>query len=197
MFVLKAFLFGVTLAAAVGPIALLIVDYGIRSGFIVALRSGLGAALADLTFAMAALFAGASILRVTQDHEHVVRTIASATLILLGLWMIRRSTVDAGVGAQTKSDAERPLTTTYLLTMINPMTVVLFMGFLPHLPDNPDPVQVALAVTALFAGSLFVQTGFALGGAGLRRWIVDGRRVRQLNAMSALGVIAFGIAGLF
>ena len=46
--VFEAFVFGLFLAVAVGPIALLIVNYGIRFGLVAAIRSALGAATGDL-----------------------------------------------------------------------------------------------------------------------------------------------------
>ncbi len=54
----KSFLFGVTMASAVGPIALLILSHGLRDGFKPAAAAGLGAALADLTYASIAFALG-------------------------------------------------------------------------------------------------------------------------------------------
>ena len=58
----KPFLFGVTMASAVGPIALLILSYGLRDGFKPAAAAGLGAALADLTYAGIAFALGSALL---------------------------------------------------------------------------------------------------------------------------------------
>ena len=58
----KAFLFGAIVAAAIGPIALLIFEIGSRQGFAAGAYAGLGAALADCLFALAAFLAGALIL---------------------------------------------------------------------------------------------------------------------------------------
>lgn len=55
----KAFIFGISLALTIGPIALLIVTIATRDGLIAALWSALGAGSADFTLALAAFFAGA------------------------------------------------------------------------------------------------------------------------------------------
>jgi hypothetical protein len=55
MIFLHAFVFGVTLALAVGPIALLIIRYAAANGLRAGLASAGGAALADLTYATIAL----------------------------------------------------------------------------------------------------------------------------------------------
>jgi threonine/homoserine/homoserine lactone efflux protein len=47
----KTLVFGVVLAASIGPIALLIFGTAARSGFAAGFYAGLGAALADLVYA--------------------------------------------------------------------------------------------------------------------------------------------------
>ena len=54
---LRAFFFGVTIAAPVGPIALLLVHAGLNHRLSAALSGALGVALADFTYALAALSA--------------------------------------------------------------------------------------------------------------------------------------------
>ena len=53
----KAYLFGVIVAGAIGPIALLIFGIGARQGFAAGAFAGLGASLADFMYALAALSA--------------------------------------------------------------------------------------------------------------------------------------------
>jgi threonine/homoserine/homoserine lactone efflux protein len=196
MLALKAFLFGVTVAAAVGPIALLIVNIGLRSGPGPGLRAALGAALADLIYAITALTAGGAAMTLLSGREAVLRVAASVIVIALGVWMAWRA---AREDASKEADAPRvgrPLVGTFVLTAVNPLTILVFVGFLPHLPADPAPGEVALASASLFAGSLFIQTVFALGGVGLGRVLGDPRWIRRLNIASGLGIVAFGVAGL-
>jgi threonine/homoserine/homoserine lactone efflux protein len=51
----KAFVFGAVVAGSIGPIALLIFGIAVRQGFAAGAFAGLGAALADLLYALAAL----------------------------------------------------------------------------------------------------------------------------------------------
>lgn len=199
--ILQSFLFGLTLAAAVGPIALLIVNYGLSQGFRAAFAAGCGAAVADLLYAMLAFIAGSQIVAWLAERQDGFRRISGLALVLLGLWMLWRSwaprDADKPVAAVATpgTDAQRPFLTTLLLTVVNPLTVLVFVGFAGQLPLGGSlRAAVALAL-AVFAGSLMVQTVFALGGAALARVLSNSRWQRLLNGLSGLAIVAFGIHG--
>ncbi len=84
----KAFVFGVVVAAAIGPIALLIFGTGARQGFASGAFAGLGAALADLFYALAAFSAGAVILPILAGHAFSIRVACALLLIGLGAAML-------------------------------------------------------------------------------------------------------------
>jgi threonine/homoserine/homoserine lactone efflux protein len=198
---LQSFLFGVTLAAAVGPIALLIVNYGISQGFRTAFAAGCGAAVADLLYAMLAFVAGAQLLAWLADKQDGFRRLSSMVLVLLGLWMMWRAwaskvTQNPAAGMVT-ARAQRPFLTLLLLTLVNPLTVLVFVGFAGQLPLGGSVRAAALLALAVFAGSLMVQTVFALGGAALARVLSDWRWQRLLNGLSGLAIAAFGLHGMW
>lgn len=200
---LQSFLFGATLAAAVGPIALLIVNYGISLGFRTAFAAGCGAAVADLLYAMLAFGAGAQVVAWLADKQDEFRRLSSLVLILLGLWMLWRAwavrAVQAPVArtAPMPADAARPFLTTLLLTIVNPLTVLVFVGFAGQLPLGGSLRAAGVLALAVFAGSLVVQTAFALGGAGLARVLSNSRWQRLLNGLSGAAIAAFGFHGLW
>jgi threonine/homoserine/homoserine lactone efflux protein len=200
---LQSFLFGATLAAAVGPIALLIVNYGISQGFRAAFAAGCGAAVADLLYAMLAFIAGAQLVAWLADKQDEFRRLSSLVLILLGLWMLWRAwavravQVPAATTAPMPADAARPFLTTLLLTIVNPLTVLVFVGFAGQLPLGGSLRAAGVLALAVFAGSLMVQTAFALGGAGLARVLSNSRWQRLLNGLSGAAIAAFGFHGLW
>ena len=120
---LKAFGFGFTLALSVGPIALLVINNGLNHGISTALRSALGAALADLTYAFIAFTAGYYIVQGLQEHQQIIQFISSAVLILFGLWMLTNRLKNMK-RARLKLDSlprAYGLKATYLLTVVNPL----------------------------------------------------------------------------
>ncbi len=192
-----------TLAAAVGPIALLIVNYGISRGFRAAFAAGCGAAVADLLYAMLAFIAGAQLLAWLADKQDGFRRLSSLVLVLLGLWMIWRAwaphiTQNPAAGMATATGrAKRPFLTLLLLTLVNPLTVLVFVGFAGQLPLGRSVSSAAALALAVFAGSLMVQTVFALGGAALARVLSNSRWQRLLNGLSGAAIAAFGLHGMW
>ncbi|MGE0029949.1 MAG: hypothetical protein AB7T20_02370 [Steroidobacteraceae bacterium] len=144
----KALAFGMVLAGSIGPIALLIFGTAARRGFAAGCFAGLGAALADLVYALLAFSIGALLLPV------------------------------------------------FLLTLVNPMTIVVFAGFVPQLPlAGSLPAAVTLAI-ALAAGSYAVAFAVAAAGAVLGRALPGRGWQRAINLAAAAGILAFGLTGL-
>lgn len=195
---LKAFLFGVTLAIAVGPIALLIMHFGITQGLRTALGSAMGAALADFSFATVAFLAGTAILpRLTAARLGIEWT-ASLILCAAGLWMLWRA-VSRNQTSRADSPVARPgsaLLTTYALTLVNPLTVVVFLGLAAQLPLGGSGLRGIGYATCLFAGSFVVQIVFAVGGSSLRPLVNRPGALGLMQAASGLGILVFGLLGL-
>ncbi|MGQ0384206.1 MAG: LysE family transporter [Gammaproteobacteria bacterium] len=193
--ILKSFVFGALLAGAIGPIALLIFGAAARHGFTAGGFAAAGAALADFGYALLAFTAGALLLPALAAHAGVIRAGSALLLIGLGLVMLLRLPADAAAPAETPA-ARRMFLSTALLTLVNPMTIVVFAGFVPQLPVAGSLPAAAWLAFALGAGSLAVALGVAAAGAVLGAALPDAGWRRAINAASALGIVAFGLAGL-
>jgi threonine/homoserine/homoserine lactone efflux protein len=194
----KSFLFGVTMAAAVGPIALLIMSYGIRHGFKPAAGAALGAALADLVYAGTAFSLGSLLLAALAGHEAVLKLTAALTLVLVGAWFTARA---LRVLPPTASNVQpagvaAPLLTSFALTIVNPLTIVLFAAFSAQLPAVSSAQAIGAAAFALFLGSLAVQLVWAAGGSVVARFLTSAVAMRTLNVASGMAIAAFGVAGV-
>jgi threonine/homoserine/homoserine lactone efflux protein len=192
---LKSLVFGALLAGAIGPIALWIFGTAARRGFAAGSLAAAGAALADFSYALLAFAAGAMVLPRLAGHAVAIRAGSSLLLIALGLWMLLRAPAATAPAVATPA-AARLLFTTFLLTLVNPMTIVVFAGFAPQLPVAGSPTTAAWLAGALGAGSLGVALCVALAGAALGAALPGPRWRRGIQAASALGILGFGIAGL-
>lgn len=83
---LRALFFGATIAAAIGPIALLIIHTGMRYGLAAALASAAGVATADFVCAVLAFTAGFQLARLIEHDRQTLALAAAAALIGVGLW---------------------------------------------------------------------------------------------------------------
>jgi threonine/homoserine/homoserine lactone efflux protein len=194
----KSFLFGVTMAAAVGPIALLIVSYGVRDGFKPAAGAGLGAALADLAYAGIAFTLGSLLLSTLERYEAVLKLASAATLVLFGVWLAGRAWRASPTAAPPArlTRVATPLVTTFALTIVNPLTIVLFAAFSAQLPALESARAIGAAAFALFLGSLAVQLVWAAGGTVVARLLSRVGGLRVLNVASGVTIAAFGVTGV-
>ena len=195
---LRAFLFGITVAAPIGPIAVLLVRTGLNHRYAAALAGALGVALADFTYALVALSAGSGLAAVLQTHRREIQLAASVLLIVLGLWLavqaIRKGHPLAG--ADSAAGEAPGLLRLYLLTLANPLTILLFIGFSGQSTAAGGVAGITAGALFLFLGSLIVQASYATLGALLQRWLASPRLVRAFNMASGLGIAAFGVYGL-
>ena len=192
----KSFLFGLVVAASIGPIALLIFATGARRGLGPGLQAGTGAALADLAYALAAFLLGAVLLPLVAARAGMIRAGSSLVLAAFGTVMLLRAARKEPAADTAAVPAARTLLPTFLLTLVNPMTIVIFAGFVPQLPVSGSPARATLLAAALFTGSLTVNLAIGVCGAVLGTALPSGAWRRRINVLSGAGILAFGIAGL-
>jgi threonine/homoserine/homoserine lactone efflux protein len=196
---LRAFLFGVAIAAPVGPIALLLIHIGLNHRLSAALSAALGVALADLSYAVLALTAGSGLFALLHAHDRAIRLTSSGLLLLLGLWLAVRAlrnpavSTDASPEPRTRAPGLMQL---YLLTLANPLTILLFVAFSGQMTVEAGVGAVLYGSLWLFLGSLAVQASYASFGAALRRWVATPGAVRRINTISGVAIAAFGVAGI-
>ncbi len=195
---LKSLLFGLTIALAIGPIAVLIVNYGVTRGFAAAARSATGAGLADFTYAIVAFVAGDLLVARLQAHRTAFEIVAASILLLVGIYMLASALRAHGpVGAAPATGTGNELLTTYGLTLFNPLTLIAFAGFAGQLPLAGSSARALFLAAAVFTGSIVVQLALATAGAQLGRRLHSAAALKWLNVASGLGILAFGLIGLW
>ncbi len=190
----QTFLFGLTLAISIGPIAILILNQSVNCGLKNGLLCGLGAASADFTYAIIAFSAGKFIFSLLEKQKEIIPVVSSSVLILFGLWMIfttlkKKSGKDRGKYSLT---CKFPLATTYGLTMANPLTILVFAGF-AGLMSGEGEDHILLHALILFMASLSVQLLIAFAGSKLALFFTRPSTLLYFNLASACGIMIFGI----
>jgi threonine/homoserine/homoserine lactone efflux protein len=191
---LNALLFGFAVAAPVGPIALLLVHTGVNHRLSAALRAALGVAAADLTYAVVAFTLGAVLSSVLSAHRSELQLFSSGILLALGIWLAYKALAGAGLERPPAEPAPGMLRL-YVLTMANPLTMILFAAFAGQLHAT-GIAQIAIGALCLFAGSLAVQAAYAAFGALLQRFLSNPRAVRRFNVASGIAISLFGLYGV-
>lgn len=188
----EAFLFGLTLAIAIGPIALLILNASVNRGTSAGMACGAGAASADFTFAFITFTAGAGLLALLDANRALIAMIAAGTLCALGLWLLSQAWRQRHHDIKRRDVAGPGFVTTYLLTLANPLTILFFAAWIGSQQTNLGWTAILTVSLAVFAGSFLVQAALAFGGGALRG-LLHPRVLLAANAVSGAGILGFGI----
>jgi threonine/homoserine/homoserine lactone efflux protein len=126
---LTGIIIGFSVAAPVGPIALLIMRRSLNEGRLAGFISGLGAATADLVCGLTAALGLSAITTLINSHRTSLQLVGGIFMIWLGVHAFRAK--------DPASAAQRPLhernlflayVFTFLLTMANPLTLLGMVG---------------------------------------------------------------------
>lgn len=192
---LRGFIIGFAIAAAIGPIGLLCIRRTLVEGAAVGLVSGLGAATADGLYASLAAFGLTAASDLLVNERRPLGLVGGCFLIVLAIGGLRSRPVAA---------ADRPprtlasaYATTAALTIANPATILSFAAaFLGlGLAGHDTPVAVA-TVAGVFSGSAAWWVVLALVVSALRPRLGPAVLTRIAAASSVLigllGVVAIG-----
>jgi threonine/homoserine/homoserine lactone efflux protein len=198
---INGFLFGLVLAAPVGPVGVLCVQRTLSEGRLHGLLSGLGAAFGDAIYGAVAAFGISAIQLWINDHQAGLRTIGGIVLLLLAaktLFVRARRMAQQKVGQVHTESLLQDFISTFLLAITNPITMLTFAGLFVTLGVTEAGASVgnaALLVSGVFVGSAL--WWFALAStANLARPYLDGSYQRLVTRISAAILIGFGVYAL-
>jgi len=195
--ILSSFIFGITLAISIGPIAMLIINRSINCRLQTGILTGLAAAFADFTYCIISFVAGAAISVLLIHYEVLLKDFASITLIFFGAWLLLNAFKNSNkVVNNSGSSCNRPFISTYALTLANPLTIVAFSGFAAQSAIRSFNVIIFSSI-ALFAGSFLIQVSLALFGTALKKFISNRSIIFFLNIISSSSIIGLGLLKLF
>jgi threonine/homoserine/homoserine lactone efflux protein len=188
----RGFGLGFTIAAAVGPISLLVIRRTLAEGRLVGLVSGLGVATADATYGGIAAFGLTAITNVLVGLGRVLGLVGGLFL----LWIAWR-TITSTPGRAAVTERGGGLRGAYLsilaLTLTNPLTILSFGALFAGLgASGRSPSDAGLLTLGVLAGSATWWLILTSAVAVLRTRITD----RWLRAITVGSGILIGVFGL-
>ncbi|WP_294739446.1 LysE family transporter [uncultured Exiguobacterium sp.] len=142
---------GFALAAPVGPIGLLCMQRTLRHGRISGVVSGLGAATADFTYGVLAL-SGFSLVHSLLIQASWMQLVGSLFLCYIG-WSMFQASSKTSI-SDTASSRLSAYLSVLLLTLLNPMTITLFLALFARFELTMTNGQDAfLFLIGIFLGS--------------------------------------------
>ncbi|MHC4842651.1 MAG: LysE family translocator [Planctomycetota bacterium] len=195
-FFFKGLVIGFLIAVPVGPIGVLCIHRSLTKGNIHGLVSGFGAATADSIYGAIAAFGLTFVSDFLIEQQFWFRIIGSIFLCCLGLRTLLLKTVkEAGTGKSLGLAGNYG--STFLLTLMNPLTVLAFAAVFASLGITSSHYgSSALLIAGVFTGSGI--WWFLLSGiAGIFREKVSHSNLLWLNRISGTIIILFGLFILF
>jgi threonine/homoserine/homoserine lactone efflux protein len=196
-FLLMGMVIGFSIAAPIGPVGILCVRRTLAEGRIVGFASGLGAATADLLYACIAGFGLSVISNLLLGYQLWLHVIGGVFLVCLGLWTLvtqpsRQQVTGKGEGLI------RAYSSTFFLTLTNPVTIILFAGFMAGFGAGSagnDYFSTTILVLGVFIGSILWWAILVIG-IGTVQNKFNSNAILWVNRISGVIIIGFGIAAL-
>ena len=193
----RGFVLGFTIAAAVGPISLLCIRRTLAEGRVVGLVSGMGVATADASYGAIAAFGLTAVTDLLMDGRRVLGIVGGVFLLWLA-WRTFRAVPSEAASAD--SGARRGLAAAYLstlgLTLTNPMTILSFAALFVGLSVmGGDAAGAALLTGGVFLGSAAWWV-VLVGVVGALRSRVTSCGLRAVNVASGLLIGAFAAVAM-
>jgi threonine/homoserine/homoserine lactone efflux protein len=193
---LRGFVLGFTIAAAVGPISLLVIRRTLAEGQRYGLASGLGVATADATYGAIAAFGLSAITDVLVNARQVLGLVGGVFL----LWLAWRTIRSAPTEAATVATPRRGYAGAYLsilgLTLANPMTILSFGALFAGLGvTSGATTDAALVVLGVLLGSTTWWIVLTTAVAMMRHRITP-VWIHRINLASGVVIGAFAIVAI-
>ncbi len=179
-----------------GPTVLLVVSYAMGRGWRVAAPMAAGVALGDLTAMTLSMLGVGALLAGSAALFTALKWIGAAYLVWLGAKLWRAG---GTASASARTDAAPPirmLAHAWLVTVLNPKSILFFVAFVPQFLDPARPfADQAAAMVATFVVFAFANAfGYAILGARAGGMVRSPRAMRIVNRSGGAALIGAGAA---
>ena len=196
-YLIKGFIIGLSIAAPVGPMGVLVIRRTLAGGRWAGLVSGLGIASGDTLYGAVGAFGLTFITGILIGGQFWLRLAGGCFLGYLGLKTLLSRPAEQAVESKGRGWLGLYLST-FLLTLTNPPTILSFAAIVAALGIGSGPgsyFPAALIVAGVMAGStcwwLILSTGVSLFRAKFNY-----RGFLWVNRVSGLVIITFGLLAL-
>lgn len=195
-FLIKGFVIGFTIAASIGPIGILCIRRSLANGYLSGFFSGMGVATADGFYGAIAAF-GLTFISSFLIKQHLwLQIIGVIFLVYLGIKILIVRPVDTNQNEIKSSGFIHDYVSIFFLTIINPMTILLFTAVFANLgvvQGSENYGSAFMLTLGVFAGSatLYFLLSIVFGVFGKK---LSSNAIMLVNRISATIIIGFALA---
>lgn len=198
-FLIRGLIIGLSIAAPVGPMAVLVIRRTLTEGRLAGFVTGLGIAAGDTFYGALGGFGLTFITSFLISGQFWLRLIGGAFLIYLGVkTLLSRPAEKAAEGAGKVRSLPAYFVSSILLTLTNPTTIISFAAIMAGLgigSSSGDYLSATILVTGVGLGSTawwVILTGLI----SLFKNRINAAGMSWINRLSGLIIIAFGLLAL-
>ena len=182
-----------------GPTILTVISYSVAHGRRANFPLVIAVALGDSTAMVASVFGLGALLSASAFWFTVVKVAGGGYLLYLGLKLLRAGASATEMGSPAVTNSRwRVFANTYLVTALNPKSVVFFVAFLPQfINHNANLTQQLWVLTITFVTMATANaTLYAAFAASARGLLASPLAQRRFNVAGGLLLSAAGVWGL-
>jgi len=156
-----------------GPTVMLIVSYVVGKGAKTAWATAPGVVLGDFTAMTISLAGAGALLATSATLFTTMKLIGAAYLIWLGIKLWRSKPALSELHATPNAcDNKKMFWNSYIVTALNPKSIVFFIAFVPQFVDTAKPLLIQFAILEM--------TFLTLAGLNIIIWALLVGRMRKL-----------------
>lgn len=192
----RGYILGLTIAAAVGPISLLVIRRTLAHGQLYGLASGLGVATADGTYGAIAAFGLDAVTDLLVNARQVLGIVGGVFLLWLAWQTIKAAPAEAAMAAPGRRGYAGAYLSILGLTLANPMTILSFSALFAGLGvTSGTTADAALVVVGVLLGSATWWVVLTSAVAVLRGRVTP-VWLHRVNLASGLVIGAFAVVAV-
>ncbi|TFH36825.1 MAG: LysE family translocator [Dehalococcoidia bacterium] len=182
-----------------GPTVLTVISYSIAHGRRATPAVVPGVALGDSTALVVSLVGLGALLAASALAFTVIKLAGGLYLLYLGIRMLRAGITSTMQAARPAPDSRRRLfLNTYIVTALNPKSIMFFVAFLPQFVNrNADVTQQLWILAATFVIMATLNSSmYSMFAASAHRLLESPRAQRRLNLLGGSILSAAGVWAL-
>ena len=183
-----------------GPTILLVLSYSITHGRKATLPVVIGVALGDSVAITLSLIGLGALLATSAFWFTIIKWIGGCYLIYLGIALLR------GTGKAMPEQAQQARTSTprklfgnaFIVTALNPKSIVFFIALLPQFisPDHPVTAQLWILGVTFVVLATIGATSYAVFATSIRRWLASPRAQKAYSVVGGGLLMGAGVWAL-
>ncbi|MDR3646746.1 MAG: LysE family transporter [Candidatus Babeliales bacterium] len=191
---LDGFILGLAVAAPIGPVGVLCIKKTLSSGLGVGLSSGFGASIAKVCYGIVVGFGLTSVSNFLINYNTYISIIGAAFLTYLGI-KIFMTKPDMNCNEAQKENKVTAFITMFMLTIMNPMTVLSFLAVFSGLGIANTAASYSNGCTliaGIFSGSMSWWI-FLCTIVNLFRQKINSNVLSWINKISGVVIVSFAV----